>query len=79
MLFVVQTPYADGDIKGVFSSFEEAKNVADMITDKHNEFAVVYEFTLDVMDNRHIKDKIIYKTTIQTSVGPGGLTVYKTK
>lgn len=63
-MFVVQTPYADGDVMGVFSSFEEAKNVADMITDKHNEFVVVYEFTVDVMDNRNIKDKIIYKTTI---------------
>lgn len=78
-MFVVQTPYADGDIKGVFSSFEEAKNVADMITDKHNHFAVIYEFTVDVMDNRNIKDKIIYKTMIQTLVGPGGLSVYKTK
>lgn len=63
----------------MFTSFEEAKKVADMITDKHNQFTVVYEFKVDEVDNCNIKDKIIYKTTIETTTLSNGLNVYNTK
>ncbi len=79
MLFVVQTPEDDCNIMGVFSNFEDAKNLAQSITNEINELTVIYKFDLNVPDKRYVNDKIIYQCEPETEVGPGGLIVLKHK
>lgn len=78
-IYVVQTPLSDGDVIGVYESFENAKQLADTFTEKHNEFVVIFNFKLNQLNLQHVKDKIVYETTIETQIGPGGLSVYNVK